>query len=137
MQRRATSKKRAAEAEKEVDMGDKEATPIEDPEVLLNPVEPKQPAPPEEQPEVTTQTGEVNVPEKRKLSQPEEMATQEMFRQVMEVMQENSRKLREDMNKQMESTKIWYTSSADFNNKSIREICYFLRAQGIQQICTK
>ena len=29
MQRRATSKKRAAEAEKEVDMGDKEATPVE------------------------------------------------------------------------------------------------------------
>ena len=34
MQRRATSKKRAAEADKEVDMGDKEATPVEDPEVL-------------------------------------------------------------------------------------------------------
>ena len=30
MQRRATSKKRAAEAEKEVDMGDKEAAPVED-----------------------------------------------------------------------------------------------------------
>ena len=54
MQRRATSKKRAAEAEKEVDMGDKEATPIGDPEVLVTPVEPKQTAPPEKQPEVTT-----------------------------------------------------------------------------------
>ena len=38
MQRRATSKKRAAEAEKEVDMGDKEATPVEDPEVVLPPL---------------------------------------------------------------------------------------------------
>ena len=66
MQRRATSKKRAAEAEKEVDMGDKEATPIEDIEVLVTPVEHKQPAPPEEQPEVPTQTGDVNVPEKEK-----------------------------------------------------------------------
>ena len=60
MQRRATSKKRVAEAEKEVDMGDKEATPVEDPEGLLTQVEPKQPAPPKEQPEVTTQTGEAN-----------------------------------------------------------------------------
>ena len=34
MQRRATSKKRAAEAEKEMDMGDKEATPVEDPEAV-------------------------------------------------------------------------------------------------------
>ena len=37
MQRRATSKKRAAEAEKEIDMGDKEATPVEDIEVLVYP----------------------------------------------------------------------------------------------------
>ena len=35
MQSRATSKKRAAEAEKDVDMGDKEATPVEDIEVLV------------------------------------------------------------------------------------------------------
>ena len=35
MQRRATSKKRAAEAEKEIDMGDKEATPVEIVETLL------------------------------------------------------------------------------------------------------
>ena len=58
MQRRATSKKRAVEAEKEVDMGDKEATPVEDPEVVLTPLEDKQTAPPEEQPEVPTQAGE-------------------------------------------------------------------------------
>ena len=40
MQRRATSKKRAAEAEKEVemDMENKEATPVEDVERLLPPV---------------------------------------------------------------------------------------------------
>ena len=42
MQRRATSKKRAAEAEKEINMEDKEATPVEDVEVLLPPEEPKQ-----------------------------------------------------------------------------------------------
>ena len=54
MQRRATSKKRAAEAEKEIDMGDKEATPVEEVELLLPPVEPKQ----SEEP---TQTREVNL----------------------------------------------------------------------------
>ena len=41
MQRRATSKKRAAEAEKEIDMGDKEATSVEDIKVLVPPVEHK------------------------------------------------------------------------------------------------
>ena len=66
MQRRATSKKRAAEAEKEVevDMENKEATPVEDVERLLPPVLSKQPAQPEEQPEIPTQTGDINVPEK-------------------------------------------------------------------------
>ena len=52
MQRRATSKERAAEAEKDVDMGDKEATPVEDIEVLVTLVEPKQPALTDIQPEV-------------------------------------------------------------------------------------
>ena len=36
--RRATSKKRAAEAEKELDMDNKEATPVEDMEKTLEPV---------------------------------------------------------------------------------------------------
>ena len=44
MQRRATSKKRAAEAEQEIDMGDKEVTPVEDVETLLTPMEPKRTA---------------------------------------------------------------------------------------------
>ena len=63
MQRRATSKKRAAEAEKEVDMGDKEATPVEDPEMLLAQMESKQPEQSGEQPEVPTPKGEVNLQE--------------------------------------------------------------------------
>ena len=59
MQCRATSKKRAAEAEKEVEMDteNKEATPVEDVERLLPPVEPKQPAPPEEQLKYQRQQG--------------------------------------------------------------------------------
>ena len=45
MQRRATLKKRAAEAEKELNMDDKEATPVEDVEKILQRVEHKQPEP--------------------------------------------------------------------------------------------
>ena len=63
MQRRATSKKRAAEAEKEIEinMEDKEATPVEDMEMLLPPAEPKQPAQPKIQLDIPTQTGDVNL----------------------------------------------------------------------------
>ena len=71
MQGRATSKKRAAEAEKEIEinMEDKEATPVEDVERLLPPVLSKLPARPKEQPEMPTQTGEINFREER-LEQP-------------------------------------------------------------------
>ena len=44
MQRRATSKKPAAEAEREINMDDKEATPVEDIEERLPPAEPNRPA---------------------------------------------------------------------------------------------
>ena len=61
MHRRATSKKRAAEAEKELDMDDKEATSVEDIEVVLPPAEQKQPAQRKEQQEKPTQTGDANL----------------------------------------------------------------------------
>ena len=51
MQRRATPKKRATDAEKEIDMEEKEATPVEEVESLLPPAEPDRP----------TQTGDANV----------------------------------------------------------------------------
>ena len=72
MQRRATSKRRAAEAEKEleIDMDNKEATPV-DVESSLPPVLSKQPEQPGEQPEMPTQTGEINV-RKERLEQPGE-----------------------------------------------------------------
>ena len=60
---------------RQVNMEDKEATPVEDVETLLPPVEPKQPAPPEEQPEKPSQT--------------ENVAIQEMLRIMMEKMDEN------------------------------------------------
>ena len=44
MRRRATSKKCAADAEKEIDMDEKEATLVENIEAILLPVEPNRPA---------------------------------------------------------------------------------------------
>ena len=101
MQRRATSKKRAAEAEKEMDMGDKEATPVEDPEVLVVQVEHKQQETPAEQPEVTTQTGEANVPNKEveKSTTTEESKMDkimEMFLQLSKKMDSTKEDLREN-----------------------------------------
>ena len=51
MHRRATSKKRVAEAEKEIDMEDKDATPVEDMEMILPPAEPTKPLLQEKHPE--------------------------------------------------------------------------------------
>ena len=56
MQRRSTSKKRAAEAEKEINMEDKEATRVEDVEMMLPPTEPTKPMSQEEQPEKSKTT---------------------------------------------------------------------------------
>ena len=61
MQKRATSKKRAVDAEPKINMDKKEATPVED-EVILPPMEPAKPTR-EEQPEKPTQTGDVNFQE--------------------------------------------------------------------------
>ena len=104
--RRATSKKRAAEAEKELNMDDKEATPVEDVEEILERVERKKPAPPEEQPEIHTQTGDVHVQdkevEKPKTTEESKMdKLMEMFMQMKKDMEENSKK----MEKKMDSTK--------------------------------
>ena len=44
MPKRSTSKKRAAELEKEIDMENKEATPVEGMKIRLPPAEPNQPA---------------------------------------------------------------------------------------------
>ncbi|KAI0243815.1 hypothetical protein L0F63_007377 [Massospora cicadina] len=108
MQRRATSKKRAAEAEKEVDMGDKEATPVEDLEVLLTPVEPKQPAPPEEQPErmeelrednqlLREELREVNQENMNKLDERIELAKEELNRKITDTKKSIVKKLEQEV----------------------------------------
>ena len=112
MMRRATSKKRAAEAEKELDMDNKEATPVEDVEKILERVEHKQPAPPEKQPEVPTQTGDVDVPEKEKeKSKTMEEKVMEMFLQLSKKMDSTE----ENLQKKMDSTK-------EDNNKRLEDL---------------
>ena len=69
-------------------------------ERLLPPVEPKQPAPPEEHLEVPTQTGDVNVPdkeiEKSKTTKDNKMdKVMEMFQQMMKKMDEERKARRE------------------------------------------
>ena len=61
MPKRSTSKKRATELEKEIDMENKEATPVEDLEMTLPPVEPNQPALPEKQSEKPITTEEAKL----------------------------------------------------------------------------
>ena len=100
MLRRATSKKRAAEAEKELDMDNKEATPVEDVEKMLERVEHKQPEPPEEQPEIHTQTGDVNVQDQEKSKTTENPILEkmmEMFMQMKKDMEEKSKELNKDI----------------------------------------
>ena len=58
MHERATSKKRTAEVERELNMDDKEATPVEDVEMMLPPAEPTKPAQQEEQSNRPMQTKE-------------------------------------------------------------------------------
>ena len=72
MHRRATSKKRAVETEQEIDMEDKEATPVEDLESMLPPAEPTEPESQRKQPDKPTRTENVEL--------------KEMFRLMMERM---------------------------------------------------
>ena len=105
MKKRALSKKRAAEAEKEIveiDMDDKEATPVEDLEGRLPPEEPKQPTQPKEQPEIPTQTGEVNLQEKEleksKITEgPILDKMMEMFLQLSKERKEDNQSLKEEL----------------------------------------
>ena len=87
MQRRATSKRRAAEADKEIVMDDKEATPVEDLEEILPPIEPSRPIQTEELHERPAITGDINI--------------MEMLKNMME----ENRKSVESTNKNIESLK--------------------------------
>ena len=90
----------------EMDMENKEATPVEDVERLLPPVLFKQPAQPEEQPEMHTQTGEVNLQEKSKTMEDRRM---EKIMEIFMKMDENRKEDSQSLSKKMEDC-LLYTS---------------------------
>ena len=109
-----------------MDMENKEATPVEDVERLLPLVEPKQPAPPKEQPEVPTQTGDINVPEKEiekyKTTEDSKMdKIMEMFLQMREDIGGTNKKMEEN-NKKMEGINKNIESKMKENGKKLEEL---------------
>ncbi|KAI0231214.1 hypothetical protein L0F63_007209, partial [Massospora cicadina] len=82
-------KKRAMEAEQEVDMEDKEATPVEDVESMLPPAEPNKPAPQEEQPEKSTTKEDTKFDQMMEMLLREFKTTKEELEELKETNQEN------------------------------------------------
>ena len=106
---------------------------MEDLEVLVTPVKHKQPAPPEEQPEVPTQTGDINVPDKEveKSKTTEETKMDKLMEMFLE-MNKNLESKIEGVNKKMDSTQEENKSTSkklnqdlnkkmDDNNQSTKE----------------
>ena len=94
-QKRSTSKKRAADADPKINMDEKEATPVEDVEARLPPIEPEKPAQRGDQPGQPTQ--------------PEGMNLVEMMRNMME----------ETLKNNMESLKQELSGKIDDNCKNM------------------
>ena len=92
MHRRATSRKRAMEAGQEINMEDKEATPVEDVELMLPPAEPNKPAPQKEQPEKSTAKEDTKFDQMMEMLLREFKTTKEELGNKME---ENSKKMEE------------------------------------------
>ena len=110
MPKRATSKKRVAEPEEEIDMEDKEENTVEDREMILPPAERNQPAQQEKQLENTTQIGDVNFQET-------------MMRMMMEMREDNkymSKKM-EKLKGDNRSTKEELSQKMDENFQSLKE----------------
>ena len=111
MYRRSTSKKRAAEAEREARMEEKEATSAEDVEEILLEIEDRQPEPaeevqqPEGEPEVIQQETQPEVKQPETPNQTGEEAFQEWMRRMMESLKEDNQSLNKKMDETSRSTK--------------------------------
>ena len=113
MPKRAISKKRAVEAEEEIDMENKEATPVEDVEMILPPVEPTKPMSQEEQPEKST-TKEDTILDK----------VMEMFLQIsqkMDCTKEELSKERKEDNQSLKEELGELSKEMKENNKSTKD----------------
>ena len=88
--------------------------------MVLPPLEDKQPVPSEEIPEVTTQTEEVNVPEKKKSKTMEENIM-EMLLQMNKKMDDNNKSTKEELGHKIENTnkKIEETSKMCIRDRSM------------------
>lgn len=130
MHRRATSKKRAAEAEKEIDMEDKEATPVEDVEGILPPAEPNKPT----QQEKPTQPMEPNFLEMMRVMMEEN-------REKMEKkMEETSKKMEEkleDTNKKIDETSKRMEEKIEENNRTLREELRAVNQENMERLDKK
>ena len=99
-------------------MGDKEAIPVEDPEVLVTPVEDKQPVPPEEQHEVPTQTEEVTF---RETLMKMIMEINKNIESTKEENKSTSQKLSKDTEENSKKLSQYLNRKMDGNNQSTKE----------------
>ena len=83
-------------------MEDKEATPVEDVVRVLTPMEHKQAAPPEEQPENTTPTGEVKFQETLMKMMMEISKNVESTKEEIKSTKEKIKSTKEELNKKMD-----------------------------------
>ena len=77
----------AVDAEQEINMDEKEVTPVEDVEVILPPMEPTKPTRREDQPEQPTQQGDANFLEMMK----------EQFTQIDKKIDDSNKELKEEL----------------------------------------
>ena len=137
MYRRSTSKKQAAEAEREARLEEKEATSAEDVEEILLEIEDRQPEPaeevqqPEDEPEVIQQETQPEASQPEKPTRPGDMdiieiliSMREESKKMMEKMDENSRSTKEELvtiNKKIEEGQ---KSTKEELSKKIEAVSY-------------
>ena len=110
MHRRPTSKKRAVDAEQEINMDEKEAMPVEDIKAILPPMEPTKPTRRAGQPEQPTKQGDANFLEMMKFMK-------EQFTQIDKKMDDTNKKI-DDSNKELKEE---LKADNQKNNESLKE----------------
>ena len=112
MYRRATSKKRAADAQKEIDTGDKEETPGEEVEVMVGETTRK------------TRTENVNYQEMMRVILERFGRMEDNNKELKEELRDNSKKMEEkieDNSKKMEENSKKMEEKIDDNSKKMEE----------------
>ena len=97
---------KAKKGTEDINMDDKEATPVEDPEEIIPPSEPEQP----KQPEKPTQTGDTSLQEIMRVMMENNQKTEDSQKKMEETLKKNIESLKEDLNKKL-----------DDNSKTLKE----------------